>query len=291
MNRRSEAAVTAIVTAYQRIDAVLETLARVRACDPSPDEIIVHVDGGEHATASAIVNAFPDIRVIISPSPVGPGGGRNRMAEAARNEIVASFDDDSYPIDVDYFDRLRREFDAYPAAWVVDARVFHLHDAAPPLRDAAAWVADFTGCGCAYRRSRFLQVGGYVPLPTAYGMEEVDFSLRMHALGGRVLKSERLRVHHHSDLAHHAQAFVTSASIVNLALLTYLRYPISMWLIGMGQCANRIQWLLRHDRSRGIGRGLLGILPAVIKHRSRRNAVPGRTLRSYLALRRRPQPV
>lgn len=289
MNRPG-AAVTAMVTAHQRIEAILETLARIRACDPTPDEILVHVDGAEDATAAAIANAFPDIRVITSGSPVGPGGGRNRMAEAARNEIVASFDDDSYPIDADHFDRLRREFDAYPDAWVIDARVFHLHEDSAPPRDAAAWVADFTGCGCAYRRSRFLQVGGYVPLPTAYGMEEVDFSLRMHAIGGRVLKSERLRVRHHTDLAHHALPFVTSASIVNLALLTYLRYPVSMWFIGIGQCANRIQWLFRHSRRRGIGSGLLGILPALIKHRSRRHAVPGRALRSYLALRRRPQP-
>ena len=282
--------ITAMVAAFRRIDSVLEALARITACEPAPGEVIVHVDAAERATAAAVAAAFPDARIIVSASAVGPGGGRNHMVEAATNAIVASFDDDSYPLDRDYFARLGRVFEQYPDAWVVDARVFHRHQRLVPASDGAAWVADFTGCGCAYRRSRYLQVGGYVPLSTAYGMEEVDFSLRRHALGGRVLKSERLRVYHDTDLSHHAQPLVTSASIVNLALLTYLRYPVSMWLVGAGQCANRIQWLLRHGRRRGVGNGLLGILPAILRHRARRTPLPRQTVRSYLGLRRHPRP-
>ena len=40
------------------------------------------------------------------------------------------------------------------------------------------------------------------PLPTAYGMEEVDFGLRLHALGGRVLRSgQPARVSSHRSVA------------------------------------------------------------------------------------------
>ena len=85
-----------------------------------------------------------------------------------------------------------------PGWWT--AQVFHLHEAIEPDTTASEWVADFSGGGCAYRRERYLQTGGYVPLPTAYGMEEVDFGLRLHALGGRVLRSGSLRVFHHTDL-------------------------------------------------------------------------------------------
>jgi GT2 family glycosyltransferase len=228
--------------------------------------------------------------VLLSDHRVGPGGGRNRMVAAASHEIVASFDDDSYPIDRDYFERVRQLFARFADAWVVDSRVFHLSQPIEPDTAESKWVADFSGGGCAYRRERYLQTGGYVPLPTAYGMEEVDFSLRLHALGGRVLRSGSLRVFHDTDLAHHADPAITSASIVNLALLTYLRYPFSMWAVGAAQCANRIQWLLRHGRRRGVWNGLISIPSAIAKHRGERDPLPGQAVRSYLTLRRAPRP-
>jgi GT2 family glycosyltransferase len=283
--------ITAMVTAYRRIDVVLKTLQMLRACEPAAAEILVHVDGGEHACAEAIQRAFPDVSVLVSDDHVGPGGGRNRLVAAARHELVASFDDDSSPVDRDYFARVIEVFDQFPDAWVVDARVFHRGEPIVPDSTDARWVADFCGCGCAYRRHRYLETGGYVPLPTAYGMEEVDFGLRLHALGGRVLRTNHLRVFHDTDLSHHADPAITSASIVNVMLLAYLRYPWSMWVVGAGQCMNRIQWLLRHGRRRGVVAGIAAIPATLVKHRRHRQPLPSTTVRSFLALRRRSQPL
>jgi GT2 family glycosyltransferase len=282
--------VTAMVTAYKRVEPLLNTLRILHECDPAPAEILVHVDAGERDTAAAVKREYPHLTVLVSDRRVGPGGGRNQMMAAASYPIVASFDDDSYPIDRDYFDRVLQVFARFPDAWVVNSRVFHLNEAIEPDTAAAEWVADFSGGGCAYRRERFLQTGGYVPLATAYGMEEVDFGLRLHALGGRVLKSGSLRVFHHTDLSHHNDPAITSASIVNVALLTYLRYPLSMWAIGAAQCANRIQWLLRHGRRRGVWSGLIAIPSAIAEHRGERDPLPGRAVRSFLSLRRGPRP-
>jgi len=279
---------TAIVTGYRRVDELVKTLRILRTCEPAPEQILVHIDGGMRDTAAAVSREFPDLTVLVSDQNLGPGGGRNRLVERATHDIVASFDDDSYPIDRDYFERVRQTFAQFSDAWVVDSRVFHLNEAIEPDTTEFKWVADFSGGGCAYRRERYLQTGGYVPLPTAYGMEEVDFGLRLHALGGRVLRSARLRVFHNSDLSHHADPAITSASIVNLALLTYLRYPLSMWGIGMAQCANRIQWLIRHGRRRGVVRGLAAIPAAIVAHRRERRPLARRAVRSFLALRRRP---
>lgn len=284
------ASVSAIVTGYRRIDALLETLRIVSACDPPPAEILVHVDGAERATAEAVMREFPAINVLVSDANVGPGGGRNRLVAAATQPLVASFDDDSFPLDRDYFDRLEQLFARHPDAWVVDARLFHRHEPIERATTTTVWVADFSGCSCAYRRSRYLETGGYVPLPIAYGMEEVDFGLRMHALGGRVLRSGQLRVLHDTDRSHHADPAITAASIVNIALLTYMRYPLSMWAIGVAQCANRIQWLLRHGRRHGVLRGLAGIPAALAAHRGERHPLASRAVRSFLALRRRPVP-
>ena len=290
MTGRPTADVTAIVTAYQRIEAVLKTLRILQECDPAPAEILVHVDGGERAVAERIQAACPDVRIIVSDERVGPGGGRNKLIAAAAHPIVASFDDDSYPLDRDFFARLERLFVEYPEASIIDSHVYHLNQAIEPDADRAEWVADFSGGGCAYRRARFLETGGYVALTAAYGMEEVDVGLRLHALGGRVLRSRRLRVFHNTDLSHHADPAITAASITNIALLAYLRYPRWLWGMAVAQCLRRIGWLLRSRRSRGILTGL-AIIPSTIgRHKRERHPVSIEALRSYWALRRHPIP-
>ena len=100
--------ISAIVTAYERIDQTLATLRVLQSCVPAPDEILVHVDANQIACENAIRNAFPDIQILRSKEQVGPGGGRNKLVNAAGGEFVASFDDDSYPIDSDYFARARQ---------------------------------------------------------------------------------------------------------------------------------------------------------------------------------------
>ena len=284
------APVTAIVTAHRRIEQLFVTLEKLRACIPPPAEIIVHVDGGNDACATAVRDRYPAIGVIVSRTHIGPGGGRNHLVQAAGQPLIASFDDDSYPIDGDFFARVSALFVEFPDAWVVAAHVYHVNERIVPPQRIAEWAADFTGCGCAYRRDRYLEVGGYVPLPDAYNMEEVDFALRLHAKGKKVLGTPWLRVFHDTDRARHADPAVTAASIANLALLAFLRYPIHLWTIGAAQCANRIQWLLRNGRHRGVLTGLANIPSRLWSNRHRRQPLPSAAVLSYFALRRRPVP-
>ena len=281
--------ITAIITAYHRSEQTLETIRIIRACEPGPDEILVHVDANHKQCEAAIRQGFPDVKILLSEECVGPGGGRNRLIATAKNEFVASFDDDSYPIDADYFGRALALFEKFSTA-ILCAAVYHQGDAVAPDVRSAEWVSDFSGGACIYRRSDFIATGGYVPLPIAYGMEEVDLALRLHAQGGRILKTPWLRVFHDTDLKHHANPDVTAASIANLALLTYLRYPPSLWFLGLGQCCKRIFWLLRNGRRRGILSGLLMTPAHLLAHRRYRKQIRFRSVRSYLALRRSPIP-
>ncbi len=278
--------ISAIVTAYERLDQVLNTLRILESCDPQPDEILVHVDDNRIDCGNAIRSTFPNITVLVSSERVGPGGGRNKLVAAASHELVASFDDDSYPIDSDYFARVRKLFERFPDASIVCASLYHAGEAIGLDEQKAQWTADFSGGACVYRRAAFIEAGGYVPLPVAYGMEEVDLALRLHSRGGRILSSSWLRVFHDTDLKRHAEPQVTAGSIANLALLAYLRYPVSLWSIGAWQCGNRVLWLLRHDRHRGIWRGLTMIPGHLYAHRRFRLTVSNRAVRSYLALRR-----
>lgn len=280
--------VTAVITAHQRAPQVIETLRRLAACVPAPAEMLVHVDGGEHRCADAIRAACPGVRLLMSEGLVGPGGARNRLLDQATHPLVASFDDDSYPIDRDYFARVGEVMARFPDAAVVGAGVYHQGETVAVDTREARWVADFVGCGCVYRKAALPRGPGYVPLTVAYGMEEVDLALRLHDQGQRVLFTPWLRVFHDTDRARHADPAVTAASIGNLALLAFLRYPVTLWAIGFTQIVNRVQWLLRNGRQRGVLWGLASIPARLWTYRAYRRPVSRRRLRSYLALRRRP---
>lgn len=286
----SSADITAIVAAYQRIDQTSATLRAIQACDPKPREIIVHVDANQTECEQAIRRGFSDIRIIRSEQRVGPGGARNILIEAAMTEYVASFDDDSYPIDADYFARSLTLFEKFPDASVIGAALYHRGDAIGPDARTAQWTADFSGGACVYRRTAFIATGGYVPLPVAYGMEEVDLALRIHAKGGRILSTSVLRVFHDTNLNRHGDPTVTASSIANLALLAYLRYPPSLWLLGIGQCLNRVWWLLRHRRWRGVLTGVTMIPDHLRAHHEYRMPIRRDRIISYLSLRRASVP-
>src|SRR5690606_5544501 len=125
---------------------------RIKTCKPKPYEIIVHVDAGDDETQGKIAKRFPSVRVIQSQKKMGPGGGRNRLMHAARSPIVASFDDDSYPLDLDYFERVLRVFDEEPDDAIVQSEIFHRGEYLRPPVNRRYPVADFIGCGCAFRR-------------------------------------------------------------------------------------------------------------------------------------------
>jgi GT2 family glycosyltransferase len=267
---------------------LVESVARILECDPPPAELLIHVDDCDRESIAA-ANAIPRVRVIVSPDRVGPGGGRNRLLAAASFPIVASFDDDSYPIDANYFLRLLEVFNRFPRAAVVAAAVSHRGETVADADPQCHWTANFVGCGCAYRRDVFLKTDGYVPLPLAYGMEEVDLSLQLFELGWRVLEAPILRVRHNTSREHHLNADVTSAMIANTCLLTYLRYPIGQWPLGMVRCLRLVAWLLCHRRFQGIARGLWG-WPLLLKTwRHRRQTVSIHTLQRWRELSRKSE--
>ena len=285
-----ELKISAIVTAYERVEQTLATLRVIQRCTPPPDEILVHIDANRIECENAIRTAFPEVRILRSAEQVGPGGGRNKLIAAARFEFVASFDDDSYPLDSDYFERAGKLFKQFPEASVISAALYHAGESIGLDERRAQWTADFSGGACIFRRHAFLDTGGYVPLPVAYGMEEVDLALRLHSSGGKILSTTWLRVFHNNDLRRHADPEVTAGSIANLALLAYLRYTVSLWVIGMGQCTNRLLWLLRHGRYRGMLKGVAMIPKHLRTHHRYRLPLSNRAVRSYLALRRAPVP-
>jgi GT2 family glycosyltransferase len=205
--------------------------------------------------------------------------------EAASEPFVASFDDDSYPVDRDYFARVTNAFERYPNAGVIAATIDYREDERSPAQPESTRVSSFVGCGCAYRRHAWQTIEGYVPLPLAYGMEEVDVSLQFLDEGWTIVHDRRLRIYHDTDRGHHERPEVTAASIANRALLAYLRYPLRYWPLGLLQVVNRVVWSVRAGRVNGIADGI-GQIPSLIqRHREYRNPVAGDTVSRFRALR------
>jgi GT2 family glycosyltransferase len=281
--------VSALITAYRRRERTIATIDRLLACTPPPDEIIVHVDGGESVLADEISNAYPEIRVILAGTNVGPGGGRSALLAAARNEICASFDDDSFPILDSYFQDVARALARHVGAAIICGPVID-HQNSRKEFERPTRVAWFSGGACVYRKERVIDAGPYVPLPIAYGMEEVDLSLRLHALGRSIVFDPDLAVFHDSDLAHHATARINAFSLSNVGLHCYLRYPLWLWPLGAAQIISRIAWCLRSKRIRGLLFGLSLIPIQAWKYRRYRRVVSTRAIVEFIRLKRHAAP-
>jgi GT2 family glycosyltransferase len=282
--------VSVVIPTRKRIRRLSSTLRRILECRPPPGEILVHVDGDDSETAAWLRQTHPEIRVLESPQRIGPGGGRNRLITSARHSIVASFDDDSYPLDADYFHRVQAVFHEFPDASVIAGHIVERNEQAQDAKTLIGSTAHFGGGGAVYRREDFVATSGYLAIPVAYGIEEVDLCLRMFHFEKRIYYCPWLRVFHDSDLSHHASTTVTSASISNLALLIYVRYPKRYWAYGILQVLNRIWWLVRMKRISGIGRGVIQIPGSIWNFRRQRDPVSAASIRRFFRARsRRPQ--
>lgn len=282
MHQPGQVQLSAVIPTWRRPDQLLNTLTHISDCIPPPAEILIHVDSGDNETANLIRKRFPDVKIHESGIRQGPGGGRNILVHAAENEIIASFDDDSYPIDNDYFSRLALIFDAYPDASVVASAIVHKNESVPDAVKTICTASGFVNCGSAIRKKDFVEVGDYVVLPLSYGIEETDIALRLMAHGKKIYYSPWLRVFHDTDLNRHASPEINAAAIANIALLAFLRYPFVYLPLGLLQVLNRVIWCVKAGRFKGILSGLYCIPCYLWKFRNIRSPISLNIFRNVL---------
>jgi GT2 family glycosyltransferase len=286
LNSIRRAAVSVGIPTWARGNRVLETIRRIEACDPQPAEIIVHVDQSNGELEKELRATCPNVRLISSPRRVGPGGGRHRCLQAATQPIFASFDDDSWPVDRDYFAEVERLFAALPDAVLLTAQVFHQGESCPERRDGRQRVRDYIGCGYAVRVDAYRRTTGHLDRACPYLFEEVDVALQLGALGGELWYCHGLRVFHDTRLAHHQNPEIVAGTIQNAALLAWLRYPVLLWPYAALQLANVVRSMIRFRRWRGIVPGLIGIPRTVWAYRGARRSLDAASVWRYLRDRR-----
>jgi GT2 family glycosyltransferase len=282
--------ITAIVPTYCRVEGLEKMLATLLSCDPQPFEIIVHVDASDHETIGKLAKPFPSVRWMQSNTTMGPGGGRNRLIAAAKSDWVASFDDDSWPIETNFFSTAAEiigQNDCDLVACNIRERDQPQYDENDGKVIPVSW---FEGCGCLIRRSSFETVGGFVPLRYAYGMEESDLAIKLIDADFNLIYASQLRVFHDCDReSHHANPRINAAQITNIGLLCFLRYPVVAWPIGAFQVFNRVLFCLKTKRWSGIVSGVLAIPSLCRKHARERQPVSYTTFCKSRRLRGSPR--
>lgn len=243
-SRRAVVPVTVAIPCHGNEDSLMEVLRRISACDPLPQEVLLHLDGGwEPANDPALVCAAP-VRAFCCGTYLGPGGGRNRLFVEAACEVICSFDDDSWPLDTDYFAQAMAVMNAFPNAAVLSPAVYlREKPVMPRLAEVSECVA-FEGSASVTRKSHYLRLPGYVPVPNAYGVEEVDVSLQAHAAGFQILNCPWMRAWHDRPYAENEHTVLPW--IRNEVLLAYLRYPL--WLQPWGWLRS-VRHIIHHSSS------------------------------------------
>jgi glycosyltransferase involved in cell wall biosynthesis len=274
--------ISVVIPTYKRTIQLEKTIKKIYTCDPLPAEIIIHIDAGDSETEIFISRLFPEILLVSSHTTQGPGGGRNIAIDKANHEIVATFDDDSYPIQKDYFFRLVSLFAKDPLIAVIESTIYHRFEKKPTEVYEHKICNIFTGCGVAYRKSMYQIIGGYIPINPAYGIEEADFSIRSKVFPYLFIRSSWLTVYHDTLLDHHDSVINNSAALSNLGLLVYLRYPLKMWPYGILQILNRFIWSLQNKRFRGLIKGIFEIPIKCVKFRKYRKTLHISVIVQYL---------
>lgn len=283
---RDTVEVAVVIPTWARGDLVFRTLEEIASCVPGPREIWVHVDQTDGKLEAELAERFPDVRTIGSTRRIGPGGGRDACLRRTSCPIAVSFDDDSWPIDQDFFARVWSLFDDHPDAAVIGASIWHPHQDEPDPSDRFRRKLSFTGCGFAIRVSAYRDTTGYVPRPVAYGIEETDIALQLFAHAYPIYESGQLRVFHNTELKHHQTPDIVANVVANVALLAFLRYPIWLWSWALLQIASTVAYNVRTGRFRGIARGLTQIPSDCWQFSGYRHVLSGGKVWAFLQARR-----
>ena len=277
--------ISVAVPACRRFEQLRVTLLRLQACDPQPAEVLVHLDGNDTKLRALMEEEFSNVRLLHSSRLIGPGGARNRLMREARCDWVAHFDDDSFPVDKDFFARAWKLITQYPETAVFAAAILPMES----LDSQGLWLqASYGGCGHLMHRGWFLRTRGYLPLPVAYNLEEVDVSIQLHDLGGRCLLSGGLRVFHDHPVPLRETENTQVAMMINTVIFPLLRYPLLLLPQAFGSILRRLFHLALNGEGRVILRSLWALPSAICCYLPLRFPVRMTNALSWLLLRRVP---
>ena len=136
------------------------------------------------------------------------------------------------------------------------------------------------------RLKAYEETRGYLSRPVPYGMEETDLSIQLFSKGWRIYQSGELRVFHDTDFTHRENPDITVGTISNVALFTFLHYPVTLWGWAAIQIGNLLRDCMARKRWKGMLKGLACVPADCYAHRRYRRPLPRRVVSDFLEMRR-----
>ena len=264
--------VTVVIATMDRRDNVLTTLDQLARLPERPPVVLVD-NGSSDGTAEAVRRTHPEV-VVLEPGRNLGAAGRTLGVEAARTDLVAFADDDSWwapgalTLAAEHFVRS-------PRLGLLAARILigpqgrldpvcaeMAASPLPPQRDLPGPpVLGFLACGAVVRRSAYLSVGGFSPVVFFLG-EETLLAQDLAAAGWGVAYVDDVVAHHHPGTAGDRTGRARLQAR-NALLSSWLRRPLPVTLRHTASYARRS----RSPVWRGALLDALRTLPAVVPER------------------------
>jgi glycosyltransferase involved in cell wall biosynthesis len=286
--------ISVMITTRNRCANLRQTLTRLASMNPPASEILVTADGCTDGTVALVQKEFSHCRLTVNETCLGSIRSRDRMLHDASGDVVMSLDDDSYPLEDDFFAKLPALFLAHPEVSVITF---------PELRDDGSfvpatkspsspghYVSAYPNGAAAMRRSDYLKTTGY-PASFFHAYEEPDYALQMYALGKAVWFDPSLVVRHHFSPTNRNNLRTHHFNARNELWSVWMRCPwpwlpfVSLFRI-LRQfayaCSNGGDWMIQEPR------WWLSALKGWQDCRENRWPVPSKTYLAWMQLARWP---
>jgi glycosyltransferase involved in cell wall biosynthesis len=159
-------------------------------------EVIIVEDGSEEET-KAILQQFEhllNIHLMTNPAPVHSVGAlRNQGLAHSTGEYILFLDDDTLILNDKFLVEICRRFKEMPT---IDCIVIPGESDRCILKHSYSYLTRYSygGAGVAYRRRILMALGGFFDRMISY--EDIEFSLRLSATGGRTYREKELIYYH-----------------------------------------------------------------------------------------------
>jgi GT2 family glycosyltransferase len=195
--------ISIVILSYNRLSDLQSTVGSLISALPPDIEVIV-VDNastdGSREFLKDIVCKKPQIITILMDSNRGVAAGRNAGFRVSQGKYIVCLDDDAF-MSLPDIRKVPYYFSKHTDAGILAFKVCHSKTAElqNDHGDCTVTVANFHGAGHAIRKDLFDKIG-YLDELCTFGGEELDFSLRCHAVGFQTLFVPELVVKHNSYL-------------------------------------------------------------------------------------------
>lgn len=224
--------VTVMITTRNRCLDLRRTLTRLGGMNPPADEVLVTADGCSDDTVAMVKAEFPAVRLRVNEPGEGSVPSRDAMLREAAGDIVLCLDDDSYPVDNDFFGKLSAAFAERPEAAVLsfpeerDGGVFYPESKSPA--SPGHYVSAYLNGAAAMLRKPYLDAAGYPPF-FVHAYEEPDYAVQCYAERKSVWFLPSLVVRHHRSPKNRDRLQTHHFNARNELWSVWMRCPVA-WL-------------------------------------------------------------